>query len=89
VEFEWDDDKRLTNLAKHGFDFQRAVELFDGRPVVEIQSTYPLEARFKTTGQLDDVFVTAIWTRRDNAIRLISVRRAHDDEERKYHADEP
>jgi uncharacterized DUF497 family protein len=89
VEFEWDEDKRLTNLVKHGFDFQRATELFDGRPVVEIQSTYSLEARFKTTGLVDEVCVTAIWTRRENALRLISVRRAHDDEEREYHANEP
>ena len=50
MEFEWDDEKRLNNLAKHGFDFQRAAELFDGRPVVEIQSTYLLEVRFKTDG---------------------------------------
>jgi uncharacterized DUF497 family protein len=89
VEFEWDDEKRLSNLAKHRLDFQRATELFDGRLVVEVQSSHPFEQRFKTTGELDGVVVTAIWTRRGDAIRLISVRRAHDDEERKYYENEP
>jgi uncharacterized DUF497 family protein len=89
VLFEWDDDKRLSNLAKHRLDFQRATELFDGRLVVEAKTDHPFEVRFKTTGLLDGVFVTAVWTRRDNAIRLISVRRAHDDEERKYYENEP
>lgn len=85
MEFEWDDEKRLSNLEKHGIDFERATELFDGRPIIQVQSTYQFELRFKTTGKMDDVFITAIWTPREHVVRLISVRRAHDDEERKYH----
>jgi uncharacterized DUF497 family protein len=30
--FEWDEEKRLSNIAKHGFDFIRAARLFGGRP---------------------------------------------------------
>ena len=88
MEFEWDDEKRLSNLDKHGFDFERATELFDGRPIIQVLSTHQLELRYKTTGKMDDVFITAIWTPRGNVIRLISVRRAHDDEERTYHEHE-
>jgi uncharacterized DUF497 family protein len=34
MEFEWDEDKRAGNVARHGIDFLRAGLLFDGRPVV-------------------------------------------------------
>jgi uncharacterized DUF497 family protein len=33
MEFEWDPNKRAANLAKHGLDFIKGVELFDGRQV--------------------------------------------------------
>ena len=26
--FEWDDQKRVANLAKHGIDFEDAIEVF-------------------------------------------------------------
>jgi len=29
MRFEWDEGKRLSNLAKHGLDFRRAVDVFD------------------------------------------------------------
>ena len=29
--FQWDERKRLRNIAKHGFDFVQADELFEGR----------------------------------------------------------
>jgi uncharacterized DUF497 family protein len=84
--FEWDEAKRQSNLAKHGIDFIRARLLFDGRPTVSFRSTYPDEERWLTTGLIDDRFFTVIWTRRGEAIRLISARRSHDAEERAYRA---
>jgi hypothetical protein len=32
MRFESDEEKRLSNIAKHGFDFIGAARLFDGRP---------------------------------------------------------
>jgi uncharacterized DUF497 family protein len=32
MRFEWDEGKRPSNIATHGFDFIRAARLFDGRP---------------------------------------------------------
>jgi hypothetical protein len=34
--FEWDEGKRRQNVAKHGIDFVRAQELFDGRRVLTV-----------------------------------------------------
>lgn len=83
-EFEWDDEKQRTNLLKHGFDFAVAKEIFDGRSVLTVSSSRGDEVRFASTGLLEDVMCTAIWTEREGAIRLISVRRARDVEERAY-----
>jgi uncharacterized DUF497 family protein len=32
--FQWDERKRLRNIAKHGFDFVQADELFEGPHVI-------------------------------------------------------
>ncbi len=84
MEFEWDETKRQSNLAKHGIDFRIARRLFDGRPVVTLRSPYPDEERYLTTGISEDVIITVIWTRRDTAIRIISARRARNGEQRAY-----
>jgi uncharacterized DUF497 family protein len=86
MEFEWDEAKRRSNLAKHGVDFLRARALFDGRPVVTTVSRYPDEQRFLTTGEIDGRFYTVVWTQRGKNIRLISARRARDAEARDYRA---
>ena len=84
--FEWDEDKRQRNLAKHGIDFAEAEAVFDGRPIVEALSKYVEELRFLTTGVVNGRFYTVVWTRRGNSIRLISARRARDGEDRAYRA---
>jgi uncharacterized DUF497 family protein len=82
--FEWGEAKRQSNLAKQGIDFLRAEALFDGRPVITALSKHTEEVRFVTTGEIDGQFYTVIWTRRGDAIRLISARRASGAEQRAY-----
>ncbi|MBA2278731.1 MAG: BrnT family toxin [Chloroflexia bacterium] len=82
MQFEWDESKRLSNLDKHGIDFIGAMDLFDGRPEWTSRSAYGFEERYVTTGLIEDRFVTVVWTRRSDKIRLISARRARDGEER-------
>lgn len=84
VEFEWDEGKRLLNLAKHGLDFRDAENLFDGRPHLTVASVTDSEHRFLTTGILDERFVTLVWTERMEKIRFISLRRARNEERREY-----
>lgn len=84
MEFEWDESKRLSNIAKHDIDFMDARELFDGRPVVEFPSKHFGEARTLTTGLLGGRFIAVVWTRSKRAFRFISVRRARTDEIRVY-----
>ena len=84
VEFEWDEDKRIANIEKHGLDFEEADALFDGRPVLTTTSQREDEVRYATTTLYLAHFITVVWTRRDSRIRIISMRRARHAEEREY-----
>jgi uncharacterized DUF497 family protein len=84
MEFEWDEDKRLSNIEKHGFDFRDVEVLFDGRPLYTRDSPRGDENRHMTTAEFAGRLMTVIWTERGEKIRIISVRRARDAEERNY-----
>ena len=82
--FEWDDDKNHSNQTKHGIDFDTAKVLWDDASRVEIQSPYPLESRSILIGKIDRKLWTAIFTKRESAVRIISVRRARKQEAELY-----
>ena len=85
MRFEWDPAKRRSNIEKHGFDFVRARRVFDGRPAVTAPSPRMSEERFRTIAMLDGEVVVVVWTERDeDMVRIISVRRASDAEERQF-----
>ena len=86
MNFEWDETKRLVNIAQHGIDFDRAVALFDGRPLLMVPGTSHGEVRHLAIGELEGRIVAAVWTWREDSIRLISVRSARHGERRDYHA---
>ena len=56
TEFERDETKRDSNLAKHGVDFPLAEMLFDGRPVITAPSLRAAEERYLTTGEIGGRF---------------------------------
>jgi uncharacterized DUF497 family protein len=86
MEFEWDENKRSSNVAKHQLDLARGIDLFDGRPVLTVPSPRGDERRFVTIGWFGAVAVALVWVERDAAIRLISLRRARDAEKRAHRA---
>ncbi len=88
TEFEWDEKKREEVLNRRQLDFVDAVELFDGRPVINSPSNQQGEARWKTTGRLKGEMFSVVWTYRGKKIRIITFRRAWTDEERKYNHSE-
>ncbi|MCZ8180119.1 MAG: BrnT family toxin [Rhizobium sp.] len=74
-------EKRLKALNERGLDFARANEVFEG-PHLTVQDDrrdYG-EVRFITIGLLDQRMVVMIWTHREPAIRVISMRKANDRE---------
>jgi uncharacterized DUF497 family protein len=82
--FEWDEDKRQSNAAKHGIDFLTVCALFDGRPIYTSTTPRGDEERFATVGLIEGHFVTVVWTPRKNKTRLISARRSRDEEKKAY-----
>lgn len=85
MRFEWDEAKRRGNIEKHGIDFVRAQEVFDGRPILTYASSRSDEARYVTVGLLLGRCCAVVWTwRGTGAVRLISARRARHGEERAY-----
>ncbi|MCD6197686.1 MAG: BrnT family toxin [Deltaproteobacteria bacterium] len=84
MQFEWDDKKSRTNKAKHNIDFDTAKELWNDTNRVEILTAYPLENRNILIGKIDKKLWTAIFTRRSNSTRIISVRRARKKEAKLY-----
>jgi uncharacterized DUF497 family protein len=45
MRFEWDPNKNLSNLAKHGIDFEAAKNLWLDENRVEIWCPHPIEDR--------------------------------------------
>ncbi len=89
MRFEWEAAKEDANIAKHNIGFDAASDLFDGRDVIETQRAHPDEERWQRTGIVDERFMTVIWTRRGDAIRIISARRARTNEKRDYYNNYP
>jgi uncharacterized DUF497 family protein len=85
MEFEWDEQKRQANIARHGIDFERAKEIWQG-PVVEGPSpqTHHGEERFVTIGQSEGLIITVVFTWRGNVRRIISARAARRSEREDY-----
>ena len=84
MEFEWDEKKNRANKSKHGIDFNTALELWNDQDRVEIQTNFPTENRIALIGKIGDKLWTAIFTRRVDTIRIISVRRARKKEAKLY-----
>jgi hypothetical protein len=85
--FEWDEAKRQSNLVKHGVDFRRAAQLFRGRTieVVDRRRDYG-ERRLICFGEIDGRVYTLVYTWRGFIRRIISARKANDEEVTKYYA---
>ncbi len=85
MQFEWDENKRRTNLQKHGVDFVDAVKIFAGFTVTLQDDRFQYdENRFITFGMLKGRVVAVLHTERQNRIRLISIRKATRNERKAY-----
>jgi uncharacterized protein len=85
MRFEWDEQKRLENLRKHGIDFVDAKEIWQGT-VLEVPSAQQAhgEQRYIAYGVLDGRIIAVVFTWRGESRRLISARRARSYERQHY-----
>ncbi len=84
--FEWDPKKSKQNFQKHGVTFEEATVIWQGicLAVEDIARTSRGEKRSATIGMISGKIYTAIWARRQESIRLISVRRSRDGEKKAF-----
>jgi uncharacterized DUF497 family protein len=85
--FEWDEQKRLANLVKHGVDFERAKLIFDGMTIDIPDARHDYgEQRIGVYGEFGEEVFFVVYTWRGENRRLISARKAGTNEREKYYA---
>ena len=80
MNFEFDPEKSDTNSIKHGIDFVEAQGLWNDADLLEIPAKTTDEPRFLVIGKIGEKHWTGIITYRSDDIRIISVRRARNEE---------
>ncbi len=85
VVFEYDSNKSESNKYKHGIDFVQAQQLWRDRNAIVFPVFHPVEERHILLAVLQGKVWTAVFTLRGQVTRVISVRRARNNEERHYH----
>ncbi len=84
MKFEYDFAKSEANKRKHGLDFEEAQLLWHDENLLILPLRFTDEMRHACIGQIHGKMWTAIITYRKSVTRIISVRRAHKDEEKAY-----
>ena len=88
MKFSWDENKERINQQKHGISFELAAKVFnDEFRLEEYDAEHSiLEDRFITIGMVGDVLtvICVIYTPRDDTIRIISARKANQEERSLY-----
>jgi len=80
MDIEFDPIKSETNKTKHGIDFIDAQALWNDPDLLEIPAKTTDEPRFLVIGKIGEKHWSGIITYRDENIRIISVRRARNEE---------
>jgi uncharacterized protein len=84
MEFEWDSKKARSNELKHGVTFEFATGVFDDTSRTERLNASLVEQRWATVGLVEGVETYVVYTVRDEAVRLITARRATRHEREEY-----
>jgi uncharacterized protein len=86
MEFEWDENKRQSNLSKHGIDFVRAASIFNSPILEKEDNRYDYdENRLIAIGETNGVILFVVYTMRGSIYRIISARRATKREQQQYY----
>ena len=89
MDIEFDADKDEVNRFKHRLSLAFGKRVFDD-PYMSLSPTIRIgdeEERWKAIGLVDGKLYTAVHVWRDDAVRMISVRRSNASERRDYDSD--
>ncbi len=73
IKFDWDPQKELINIEKHGIDFRTALRVFDDpyRRVIEDLKHQEREDRYLCIGKVDVRILTVRFVYRNDIVRII------------------
>ena len=81
----FDPAKRDRTLAERGLNFMTAAEMFEQAHYTEVDDRRDYgEVRWISAGWIGPRMVIVVWTLRDGARHVISMRKANDREQRRY-----
>ena len=87
MQFTWDEQKRQSNLAKHGLDFMDAHKVFAGAIILFEDNRFAYgEKRMVAIGLLGIAVVVVVHVDDDDTIHIISMRQASKNEQKTYFA---
>jgi uncharacterized DUF497 family protein len=85
LRFDFDAGKSARNKTKHGIDFVEAQTLWDDPDRLEVTARSDVEPRSIVIGRIDEtIWAACVTYRHEEAIRIISVRRARTREKQEY-----
>ncbi len=84
MKFEWDEQKNEANIKKHGFDFRLSKELFQLNYYFEEIKEKNNELRNIRVISRGSLFLSVVYVIRDYKVRIISLRRASDEQRRAF-----
>jgi uncharacterized DUF497 family protein len=86
LEFEWDPEKAKSNLKKHRVSFMTATQVFKQETVERVDTSEDYgEERWIAVGQAGGRLYQVVYTwRGETLMRIISARRANNDEREDY-----
>jgi uncharacterized DUF497 family protein len=85
MKFEYDEKKSHINKEKHGIDFVEAHKLWQDEDALVIPANIvDNEIRYALISKIFTKCFVAIFTIREDTIRIISVRRCRKNEEKNY-----
>jgi len=84
MKITYDPAKRERTLKERQLDFEDAVALFEGPTLTQIDDRFEYrEVRYLTYGLLNGRLSLVVWTQRNEARHIISMRKCNDREEKK------
>lgn len=85
MNFDWDDNKAVRNLRKHGISFSLAARVFiDENRIERFDARDHGEDRWITVGLVGEQEIVVIYTQQGETIRLVSARKAERHERQDY-----
>jgi hypothetical protein len=84
MEFEFDPTKSAANKRKHGIDFVDAQALWEDPDRLQVPARTKGEPRLMMIGRISEKHWSAVFTRRGDRVRIISVRRSRTKEVEQY-----